>query len=251
MITLQSPIDGLRISYIKNLAGSLEFERNEHTIVVNLTDPANSSALYPAGSPALLKINDTSDYVLISIQALLTEKLFGAAQPFCVREKVCDNSLMKLADRLYKTIRDHGNDRPLLVQTLLTSLLIHLHSRYPSDRLNGANGKLTSTQLLTICDYIHSRLEENIFMEQLCSLVELSRFHLTRLFKGTMGISPHRYILLAKIDYAKSFMKKRKGAILDAAYKLSFADHSHFTKTFRRFTGVTPRTFLATSCQQP
>jgi AraC family transcriptional regulator len=247
MITLQCPLNGLRISCIKNLTGSQEFERNEHTIIVDVSSQGSTSALYPAGSSHAMNVDKASEYLLISIHPSVATKLFGDIQPFCLREKVDDRFLGKLANRLYETIKEHGNDRPLLVETIFTSLMIYLHSRYPVDRLNGVNGKLTCTQLLTLCDYIHSRLEENINITQLCMLVKLSRFHLTRLFKGTLGVSPHRYILLAKIEYAKSFMKNRKGAILDAAYKLSFVDHSHFTKTFRKFTGVTPKAFLTSS----
>lgn len=248
MITLQCPLNGLRISCIKDLTGCAEFERSEHTIVVDVSGSHNVSALYPAGSSRSVDLGGTGKYLLISVHPALTVNLFGDVQPFSLRERVNDSILTNLANQLYRAVKNYGNDRPLLVETFFIALLLRLHSRYPAHRLSGVNRKLTCTQLLAICDYIHSRLGENISIEQLCSIVNLSRFHLTRLFKGTLGISPHRYILVSKIEYAKSFMKKRKGAILDAAYKLNFADHSHFTKTFRRFTGVTPKTFLAASC---
>ncbi len=67
----------------------------------------------------------------------------------------------------------------------------------------------------------------------------LSRFALARHFRAYLGTSPHRYVVMRRLDRARSLM--RDGASLaDAAASSGFADQSHMTRHFKRAYGVTP-----------
>ena len=183
---------------------------------------------------------DNMQYFRILIHPSRITKMLSDSQPFCLYTNIGESFTQKVVQRLTDEVKANGQSRPLLIDTMCISLLVHLRN---------VNGTLMPSQLLSVSEHIHSRLDGNTSIQDLCSLVRLSRYHFTRLFKRTLGITPHNYILQSKIEYAKSFMKKKKGSILDAAYRLSFSDHAHFTKTFRKFAGVTPKAFLASSCQ--
>ena len=67
----------------------------------------------------------------------------------------------------------------------------------------------------------------------------LSRFALARHFRAYLGTSPHRYVVMRRLDRARALM--RQGASLaDAASASGFADQSHMTRHFTRAYGVTP-----------
>jgi AraC-like DNA-binding protein len=67
----------------------------------------------------------------------------------------------------------------------------------------------------------------------------LSRFALARHFRAYLGTSPHRYVVMRRLDRARALM--RAGASLaDAASASGFADQSHMTRHFARAYGVTP-----------
>jgi AraC-like DNA-binding protein len=240
------PTMGLRIDHIVDATMQPGINTNEHTIIVDPGNDHSIIAVIPAGSECPSGI-ESPEYLKIVINASRTRRLFGELPPFHASVNIADSFLHRIVIELNNAVTNHARSRPLLIDSLCVSLLIHLNSRYPVVQTQRVNGMLTSAQLLAVSDYIHSRLGENTSMQQLCALVNLSRFHFTRLFKTTVGITPHKYILKSKIEYAKSFMTRGKGAILDAAYRLSFADHAHFTKTFRKFTGTTPKAYLASS----
>ena len=67
----------------------------------------------------------------------------------------------------------------------------------------------------------------------------MSRFALARHFRAYLGTSPHRYVVMRRLDRARALM--RLGASLaDAASASGFADQSHMTRHFTRAYGVTP-----------
>lgn len=267
MVTIQRHTEGhhfgaFTITHICQPAGAIEcLLPNEHSIIVNLGGPVNMTLttdasvtvtrcnthqiaiLRPANSIVEAACDDQFEYLSISIDPARAEKRLGTSNPFGLRTNLEDTYLTKVALRLHEVSKEIGTGDSLFVESLFTALLLHLNTEYPGDH-GHVKGKMSSSLLLLITEYVHERLQENITVEQLCSLVHLSRYHFTRLFKGTIGTTPHRYILQSKIEYAKAIMKHRKGSILDAAYQLSFSDHAHFTNTFRKYTGVTPKSFL-------
>jgi AraC-like DNA-binding protein len=89
-----------------------------------------------------------------------------------------------------------------------------------------------------------SDLDQKISLDRVAQRVGLSRFHFLRIFKENTGISPHLYRTIKRIEAAKKFLSQ--GMLpAQAAFETGFADQSHFSNTFRRYVGATPRQYLA------
>jgi AraC family transcriptional regulator len=56
-------------------------------------------------------------------------------------------------------------------------------------------------------------------------------------------MSPHKYVVSRRIAHAKQLLRDGRLDVGDAAFASGFANQSHFTKVFRRRTGMTPREF--------
>jgi AraC-like DNA-binding protein len=79
----------------------------------------------------------------------------------------------------------------------------------------------------------------NVDLETLAKRAGLSRFHALRAFKQRYGLPPHAYQLCLRIHHARLLLADGASAA-DVALRCGFADQSHFTRHFKRFTGVTP-----------
>ncbi|NJP21065.1 MAG: helix-turn-helix transcriptional regulator [Hydrococcus sp. CRU_1_1] len=69
------------------------------------------------------------------------------------------------------------------------------------------------------------------------------------MFKQSTGLSPHRYVIQHRIERAKELLHCQELSISDISTQLGFADHSHFTRYFKRIIGVTPKQFVNSSHQ--
>lgn len=78
-------------------------------------------------------------------------------------------------------------------------------------------------------------------IERLSEMADLSRRHLTRVFRENIGVSPKTYSELARFRSALSYVR-RGGTIgwAQVAVQCGYADQSHMIAEFRRFSGFTP-----------
>jgi len=74
----------------------------------------------------------------------------------------------------------------------------------------------------------------------------VSREHLHRLFRNTLGVTPGQYLRLSRIALARQLLRRGE-PIIAAAGACGFADQAHFTRWFKRYLGVTPGAFAGAS----
>lgn len=72
--------------------------------------------------------------------------------------------------------------------------LIECHRDRP-EKLRRPAGRLASQQLKEVVEYIHKHLGEDFSLTDLSEHLNLSPFHFARLFKNSLGLSPHHWSL--------------------------------------------------------
>jgi len=79
----------------------------------------------------------------------------------------------------------------------------------------------------------------------------LSPYHFLRTFESAAGVTPHQYVLRARLRQAALRLTQEPGRILDVALDCGFADVSNFNRTFRAEFGVSPRVYRASNPARP
>ena len=88
--------------------------------------------------------------------------------------------------------------------------------------------------------YLNEHYQENVTVEQLAEIAHYSVAQFRKLFYALTRQSPSQYITNVRINVAKTLLSTTDRRICDIAADTGFFDHSHFIRTFRRATGLTP-----------
>ncbi len=97
-------------------------------------------------------------------------------------------------------------------------------------------------------EYIHENDSENISLSDLAENAGIHPVHLSRYFRKFFHLSFGDYIRKIKINKSIEYLKQKEFPITQIAYCCGFADHSHYTRTFKLFTGISPLKFRKMIC---
>ena len=79
----------------------------------------------------------------------------------------------------------------------------------------------------------------------LARMAKLSPFHFLRSFKATTGVTPHQWLLRARLRAAAEKLAVTRTPVTEIALDVGFEDLSNFTRTFRVEFGASPRQYRA------
>lgn len=90
------------------------------------------------------------------------------------------------------------------------------------------------------CKYIDEHLSDEITVQQLGSIVNISPTYLCALFKHETGCTIGSYIRVHRLEYAAKLLKNGSLKLYDVAYEAGYPNPSHFSKLFKKQYGCTP-----------
>lgn len=195
-----------------------------------------------------------SDWVHITIDPaflhqLAVENGLSAELKLTHRTFFLDPTILHIAQLLKTEVMNGGMAGKLLVESLRNVLAIHLLRHYGEAMKPAiANDKrLSPLQIQRLNEYIETHLAEDLALADLATTVPMSEFHFARLFKATTGETPYRYITQRRIERAKVLLSVTQLSVAEIAYRVGFANQSHFTAQFRKLVGATPKQYRAAS----
>ena len=160
------------------------------------------------------------------------------------RLAIRDPFLEQLAYAFKNELDNETGDR-LYLESLQTMLCAHLLRHHCSTTIitTEVSGGLPASKLRQVVDYIQSNLERDLGLAQLASVAHISSHHFGKLFKQSMGLTPHQYVLKCRIERAKKLLSNRKLTLTEISLATGFCHQSHFTNAFHRYTTLTPRQY--------
>lgn len=137
----------------------------------------------------------------------------------------------------YATSRAYGDSISMAVLSALADTAQRGCER------EGARGGLAPWRLTRVVQYLFENIAERLDLETQAAIAGLSKSHYCRAFKTSMGISPHQWLLNARIDKAKQHLLADELPLAEIALVVGFTDQAHFTHTFSKIEGVSPRSW--------
>jgi len=124
-------------------------------------------------------------------------------------------------------------------------LLLITHATTKPLRDEGADNTCYSYRVRELTDYIQANYMQNITLKQLAGLYFVNEKYLGRTFKKETGQSVHEYLNRIRMDKAAHLLVHTTKPILDVALECGFGSLSHFIRTFKAHTTLTPTDYRA------
>ena len=121
------------------------------------------------------------------------------------------------------------------------ALAAHLLRSYAPVVAPVTNG-LPNRRLQRVTDYVHEHLAHELTLAQLAAVAKISPSHFKLLFKQSVGVPVHQYVIRARVEYAIELLHGTTLPLSEVALQAGFANQSHMSRCMRRLTGMTPST---------
>ena len=141
-----------------------------------------------------------------------------------------------LGMKLYRELHSTATDE-LIVEGLLAELLASIKCKPETQT------KERPAWLKRVLDKIRAQYSDRLTLEELSREAEVHPVHLSRVFRKWNGQGIGEYVHRLRIRSACEHMLSREMPIAEISMASGFADQSHFTRSFRRITGISPARF--------
>lgn len=216
--------------------------------------------LYPNGSPTLLfqtskgKIKDKSNYLTLFGQTVRPEKLTISESFTLIAYYFKPYSLASLFGLSPKELTDNPIELDLLKSSKVACLQEQLLNSSSTDQMINLLDDYVFSLIRKVnaenklINFATSKLSGNYREETLQKVqneLYLTERTFQRMFRNHVGISPDKFRRISQFNTAFKQLQHRKFEKLsDIAFKNGYADQSHFIRSFKEFTNITPKDYL-------
>jgi len=93
-----------------------------------------------------------------------------------------------------------------------------------------------------VCRYIEDHSEDQLNLQDLAKLADLSQFHFQRSFKAIVGLTPKQYVESARVKRLKDSLRTSKG-VTEAVYDAGYGSSSRVYERADTRLGMTPKQY--------
>lgn len=96
--------------------------------------------------------------------------------------------------------------------------------------------------------YLRMNYNQKITLNDLANETHISKFHLSRLFRRALGVSPIEYLMSIRVNKAKELLRQTTYTVSQISEKIGLENTSYFIKLFRRHEKMSPGEYRRKWC---
>lgn len=203
-------------------------------------------SIVPAGQPTGWLVNGELDVVTLSMSSALLNAAPAADQFRRLRFAFADPLGLALTRQVLAELYAPASvERDVYVSAMVNALTAHiLRGPLPPTQEEDAPAEgFTTYRLHQIMDAIQQLPQDSHSLEEMAAQAGVTPSHFCRIFRKVAGVSPHQYVMKARLDRAQQMLVQTDMALSTVADFLGFTSQSHFTRAFRQFVGEPPSDF--------
>ena len=153
-----------------------------------------------------------------------------------------DDAVRHIGLAILAEVESGGTGGRVYGDALATALATHLLRNHGASLQSVANreGGLHRSALRRVTDFVNDNLSTDIGLAEMAGVANLSRYHFSRQFKLSTGLSPHQYVIGRRIKRARELLSGTDLSVGDIASAVGFTHQSHLAYHTRRLLGVAP-----------
>ncbi|TRY33207.1 AraC family transcriptional regulator [Aliiglaciecola sp. M165] len=211
----------------------------------------NEIVVTPAGIRSGWKWHEKSKVIVITLEPAKLEK-FATSEVGILLNKVqlksipqfIDDDITQAAILLMEALHSKIGSA-VMFESFTRIFLVKLIQKYglESDDDISFNSSFTSKHYKRVLDYIAQNFGSDVNVEDLATQAGLSTAHFARLFKQTIGHTPHQFVMAYRIEQSKKMLSDIERPKIDIALSCGFSDQAHFSRVFKQIIGITPKEY--------
>jgi len=213
-------------NYTEQIAGR-NFERAPAALVYYPPDVSHGEEHFTPGRHFLVEID---------LRGLQTVRDYGAR--LCEPILLHGDSSLWLAHRMYKEFTDRDEFSPMALESISMELMIAA-----SRRDNRGAERTPPAWLKRVKEFLRENFSDPPSLNELARAADVHPTHLARVFRQFESCTVGDYIREVRINYARQRMLTSNDSLVEIALAAGFSDQTHFTRSFKRITGMTPTEF--------
>ncbi len=134
----------------------------------------------------------------------------------------------------------------LEIQERLFEFFLQFAMRYADNKFQEKKYKKSLPSVKKAKEYLIDNCRQDVTLDQISSIVNVSKYHFIRIFKEETGLTPHKFLIQSRLRNLRKELLRGKD-LAEVAYKYRFADQAHMSRCFRDVYGISPgnyRNFL-------
>ncbi|WP_262486795.1 AraC family transcriptional regulator [Chryseobacterium indologenes] len=152
-----------------------------------------------------------------------------------------NKALASATNNIMRIAMDDNSQKDIMADFALKELLIRLMQTQARSMVE-KNIVKNKSRIGFAVDYIRRNLHQKLSIESIAKLAYVSKSNFFKMFKDELGTSPNDFILQERISRAKELLAGQN-SIKETAYQTGFSDTNYFTRVFKQWEGVTPKSY--------